>query len=409
MISLAEIPKKAEGGHAAWLDDPSLFVRWRDPVSGVESFILQARVAPFQQSFYYVNPSLSQNGRYYWFYCAFPPASARSLAVLDLVDGTLRHFPESQFIEASPCVDESTGQVYWSNEKGIWALSPSAGSRPELVNRFAPDFQGNRTVYRYATHHTFSPDRKALNIDAEVGNDLYLGHAPLNGDPIVIWQTLEPGFNHAQFNPVDENLQLIAQDHYMDRATWKIRFYEIRLWLIRKGGVLRPVYPEKSKGDYEAVLPTGHHLIPESRRVTDCRNMHGHEWWGRDGKHIWYMHYGRGVERLKLGETSPELIWPHTIMSHAHADRNELFLTADIVPPDDPYNRQVLFRNLTTEKTVEIVSHMPEVPDFIRTYHVHPHPQFCLNDSLICYTTLVRGKADIAFVRVADLIERTKK
>ena len=36
-----------------------LFTPWRDPVSGVESFILTARVAPVQQSFYYVTPSLT--------------------------------------------------------------------------------------------------------------------------------------------------------------------------------------------------------------------------------------------------------------------------------------------------------------------------------------------------------------
>ena len=36
-----------------------LFTPWRDPVSGVESFILTTRVAPVQQSFYYVTPSLT--------------------------------------------------------------------------------------------------------------------------------------------------------------------------------------------------------------------------------------------------------------------------------------------------------------------------------------------------------------
>lgn len=402
-----EVGENLDGGSCSWLDSSSLFVQWQDPKSKVVSYILKPRVAPFQQSFYYTNPSLTKDGRFYWFYCAYPPSSVKTLAVIDFYKQMIHHFPETQFQEASPCVDEETGVVYWSNDKGIWSLEPFPHSEPRLVNRFDPKFQGNRQVYRYATHLTFSADRRSLHIDAEVGNDLYLGSAPLNGDPLDIWQRLDPGFNHAQFNPTDNDLQLVAQDHYMDRSTWRIRFYENRLWMIRRGGNLSPVYPEKPIGECDAILHTGHQLTDESRRVSDCRGMHGHEWWGRDGRSIWYLHYGRGVERLALDSNEPELIWPHDILSHAHSDRLERYLIADVVPPNDAINRHVIFRNLSNGATVDVVSYMPEVTGFLTRYHVHPHPQFCLDDTLICYTTTVLGRVDVAFVKVADLITET--
>jgi hypothetical protein len=410
-MNAAIVNSKVSGSIVSAFDNEELFTPWVDPKSGVKSHILTARVALLQQSFYFLNPSLTKDGRYYWFYCAFPPSGARTLAVADFALGKIHHFPDTQFAEAAPCVDERNGRIYWSNDKGIWSRTPHPASEAQLVNRFDPAFQGNRPVRRYATHHTFSSDRSALNVDAEVGNDLYLGQAPLNGEPIVVWQKLPPGgygYNHAQFHPTDNDLQLLAQDHDTDRATWKVRFLENRLWTIRRGGELRPVYAEKPAGDYHGIMHSGHLLIAESRPIEDCRGMHGHEWWGRDGRHIWYIHYGKGVERLALGATTPELVWPHDTLSHAHSDFDERSLVADVIPPDDPANRRVLFRNLATERTVEIVSHFPDVTGLFSRYHVHPHPQFCLHDQLICYTTTVLGKIDVAFARVNDLMQATE-
>lgn len=34
---------------------------------------------------------------------------------------------------------------------------------------------------------------------------------------------------------------------------------------------------------------------------------------------------------------------------------------------------------------------------------IHPHPQFCLNDRYICYTTNVLGRVDVALTPVEAL------
>ena len=67
-------------------------------MSGIESFILSAaRVAPIQQSFYFTNTSFSNDGRFLWLYCAFPPGGdayyGRQLAIVDLEGQRVGVFP----------------------------------------------------------------------------------------------------------------------------------------------------------------------------------------------------------------------------------------------------------------------------------------------------------------------------
>jgi len=397
----------------ASLEDTKLFTRWADPKSGVESYILTARVAPLQQSFYYVNSSITNDGRYFWFYCAFPPSGSahngRTLAFIDFHEGKICHCPETQFSHASPFVDDVTGVVYWCNETGIWKREPRADAEPELVNRYAADFVKRRRVWRYATHLTLSADRTHFQIDGEVGNEWYVGRAPLDGSEIEIWQTFDRSYNHAQFNPVDPDLVLLAQDFYVDRIHWEYHPYENRLWTIRKGEKARAVY-EKSPEGYKGVRQDGALVNGAARKVSDCRAMHSHEWWSADGLSIWYVHHGPdyGVERVKVGCAEPELVWPHATISHAHSDKTDQFLVGDSLPPQDATDRRVTFRNTRTERDINLVSFMPDMTGDELRYHIHCHPRFCFDDRLICYTTTVLGRVDVAFTRVEDLLEKTQ-
>jgi len=393
------------------LESSPLFTHWKDPQSGVQSFLLSKRVAPLQQTFYFVNTSFSNDGRYYWFYCAYPPAGSanqgRSLAVIDFHENRVHHYPESVFTDASPAVDPATGEVYWCAGLEIWKRRPEPDATPVLVNRFPSELARNRRPWRLATHMTFSADHQALNLDVEIGNEWYIGHAPLNGGEFVLWQKFDHCYNHAQFSPVDANLQLIAEDHSVNPLTGDIIHYENRLWVIRHGEQARPLFPKPLSAHAHLRGGNPHYVGDTPHQVTDERSMHGHEWWGRDGRHVWYVHYHRGIERLRLGESEPELVWPHHSLSHAHADAAEKYLVADCIPDEDPSMRQVLFRNLTTGREVNIVSRLPLLPPGLTRYHVHPHPQFCLQDRLIAYTTLVRGVVDVAFVPVESLLAQT--
>lgn len=87
---------------------------WTDPETRVTSYILDRRVAPYQQSFYFVNRSMTDDGRYLWFHCISPPARhmlyGASLGVWDIEQGTVNRYPETQFLDASPLVDTRSGE-----------------------------------------------------------------------------------------------------------------------------------------------------------------------------------------------------------------------------------------------------------------------------------------------------------
>jgi hypothetical protein len=367
-----------------------LLVPWHDPVSGVESLILNERVAPFQQCFYFTIESFSADGRYLWFYCAFPPGGdayyGKQLAVVDFVDQTVRLFPETQFADASPFVDLENGEVYWTTMLDLWKRGPQLEQKPILVNVFPNEYARNRRPLRVATHLTRSADKKSFAIDAQVGREWLLGDMPLNGDPFRLWQTFDRCYDHAQFSPVDSDLILLAQDAWHDPVTGEKGDVEDRMWLLRRGEKAQPMFPDSPS------------------------NMRGHEWWASDGKHVWYVHYGKGVARVPVNGTQSELVWELEKASHAHCDAAGRYIVADCIPPDHSESR-VVFLNRETDRAIDVVSDMPypepEISAWQRKYHVHPHPRFCLNDSYIIYTTTVRGMVDLALVSVAQLAEKT--
>ena len=60
-----------------------LFTPWTNPDTGVTVYLLTQKVAPLQQTFYYVNDGMTRDGRYLWFYCAFPPSALKTLGGID--------------------------------------------------------------------------------------------------------------------------------------------------------------------------------------------------------------------------------------------------------------------------------------------------------------------------------------
>ncbi len=371
-----------------------LFSRWTNPSSGVTSLVLTKRIAPVQQSFYYTHPSFSADGRFLWFRVGNPPQggmhSVQTLAVADLQNGELRAYPETQFPAESVMVDDLTGEIYWTNQFDVWKRGPHAGDRAVCVGSVPQELADGR-LSLLATHPTFSADRKSLNIDARFiranGTPVcFIGELPLNGSAFQLWQKVEDQYlDHGLFSPVDPTLQLIAHEFWPDaERTGKpcdsTTPYH-RIWLIRRGGKIEPLLKE----------PVTHS---------------GHEWWSADGQHIWYVHYGVGVKKVDVATREETLVWPGHL-SHAHCDKTGRYLVADRMDHPGNPDCHVLFHDTVTGKTVEIVNRGPLSPHLTRCTHLHPHPQFCLNDRYICYTTTVYDRVDVALVSVDELMART--
>lgn len=368
------------------IEQSPLFTRWQDPISGVESLILTRRVAPLQQSFYFTNPSLTNDGRYLWLYCAFPPGGdayyGRQLAVVDFEEQTLRHFPETQFMDASPCVDPNNGEVYWVTGLGIWKRGPRPEDTATQVAGFPKELAKDRRPLRIATHLTLSADKKAFAIDAQIGSEWFLGDLPVNGSsPFRLWQKFDRCYNHTQFSPTDPDLLLTAQDGWNDASTGQKGDTQDRLWLARRGEKARPIFPNAPS------------------------NIRGHEWWGADGIHVWYIDYDQGTEKVNILTGERTVVWPGR-PCHSHCDQNGEYLVSDFNSTERERFR-VAFLNIQTGREIDIASSLPPLPYARSAYHIHPHPQFCMNDQYICYTTNAFGSVDVAIVSVAQLLERT--
>jgi hypothetical protein len=216
-----------------------------------------------------------------------------------------------------------------------------------------------------------------------------VGEIPIDGTPVRVWQKFNRCHNHGQFNPTDPDLQLIAQDGSTHPVTGESYGIDNRMWLIRAGEPAFPIFPKRGS------------------------TMQGHEWWSADGERVWYVHYHHGIECVDIKnirpgmkeDPEPTFAWSLPHASHAHADSQERWIVADCLPPEESESC-VLFHDRETGRTTPIASFMPYLSSGMSKYHIHSHPQFCLNDEYICYTTLVLGQVDVAFVSVRHLLDQ---
>jgi hypothetical protein len=174
---------------------------------------------------------------------------------------------------------------------------------------------------------------------------------------------------------------LLAQDNWNDPTTGETGVLADRIWLLRRGQEARPLFSDASSTN------------------------RGHEWWGGDGRHVWYVDYASGVEKVDIKTNERTLVWPGG-MWHAHANHEGTLLVADRWTASPPQVAQVAFFDTRSGREVTIVSHMPAPPAPLEmvAYHLHPHPQFCAGGRFVCYTTTVLGRVDVAITRTDDLV-----
>ena len=365
-----------------------LFTRWRNPASGVESLILTERPAPVQRQFYFTNQNMTDDGRFMWVSCSYPPAGGRYavpvLAAVDFESDEMRVCHETQYSGESPLVDRLSGEVYWTNNLDLWKRGPEPDDRPVLVNSFPRELTRGRKPNHIASDLSFSADRKSVNLNAEFGKEEWMvGDIPLDGSPVRIWQSSDSRDVHCQFSPTDPDLQLLVRDYWGKcPEAFDPQFRYHRMFLLRRGQKPEPLLAE----------PITHQ---------------GHEWWDPDGEHIWYVHYGVAVKKVNIATREEESPWPGHL-SHAYADHSGQYLVADMMADPGNPDCHVVFRNLATGREIEIVNNPPLAPGLTQCTHLHPHPQFCQNDKYVCYTTTVHDRVDLALVATKELIANTQ-
>lgn len=372
------------------------FERHQDPQTGALYFTLTTHVASQQQSFYFVNPSMTDDCRYLWFYCSFPPAMYRTLGLVDFDADEVHHFPETEFI-GGPLVDLHSGDVLFAGHQGFFRRSPRPAEPLEEICAVPDALRKYGAPSSLGTHLTFSPDRQEIFIDARSGDRFIAGSLALDTGAFTPWREWDYCRNHAQFNPVNRDLVLMAEDHFLgkaDGAFHPIRYNEkgefMRLWTVQRDGG-ETMYPPL-----------------DGQRAT-------HEWWSADGRKIYYCKYtmeagNNGVSRIDLDTGAHEVVAPVRAW-HAFSSRDESYLVFD---ENEVFYRgtpsKVGLYNVSTGKSIYIVSNNPALAPRSQpsSYHLDPHPQLVGDERYVAFTTSVLGRADVALAPVAPLLAATR-
>ncbi|MBP0447228.1 hypothetical protein J8J14_20855 [Roseomonas sp. SSH11] len=357
-----------------------LFRSWICEESGVGRYLLRSGGGGGQQSLYFTKPCCDDGFNYLWF--AWSRANGghawggRMLGLVDLVQGEMRLLAELAFTDGSLAVLPETGDILWCNTSSVFRREPLLRCRPQRLGGLPVEMTRNRFVRRVATQLSVSGDGRKVFLDSQIGQRVVMATLDMETGGYEPHFSSAHVFNHAQFSPCEPDLVLLARDDDTDFTTGQSTPYDHRMFLYRLGGELTPIGPSG--------------------------RSFGHEVWSADGKYIWFLDFRAGVMRLTVSSGEVELIWPG-VGWHAQASRCGRYLVAD-----HRINRgtgySVRFVNCMTGKEVEIARMLVPTEDLL---HTHPHPRFGARDSVITYTTTVRGRADLAVVPVASLLAAT--
>ncbi len=377
--------------------------------SGVVSYILTTRVAPVQQSLYFKNTCMSDDGRYLWFRCVFPPAVYQIMAVLDFESDEITvHYETSGPRETLPQVDTRNGDIIHANGVGLYRIKPDDTENYEtiatssvitktVIDRFQKNLKGDRPanglkpsyVVWDASHRYILVDTQFTTGGSKVGTiDLETGE-------YTFWTMVEDRkYCHAEICPTNPDIGIVAEDFYIDPATG-----EYKLIRTLPDGTLCRIVLVSKDGKAEVIPPM------YKTRAT-------HEWWSYDGKSIYSVDMTMGLCRYTLDDKKWELRVPGKAW-HGHSSKDDKYYVSDIDLVEQNFRgceSAVRFYNYETKKDIMIITKNPRwnEPDKQNSFHMDPHPGFTCNDNYIAHTVTVDGHIDVALTPTAQLIEMTK-
>ncbi len=382
-----------------------------DPISGAKIAVLSTRMAQIQKGFYFVNSGWSDDGRYLWFFCNFPPAEGGCAAVIDFLTDEIRLFNEVR--GSGHMVDHRTGEIYWATKSGIYKRAPHEDCKTTLVAAM-PTYIANMRVAEAGTHIKYTSDYKELITDIQTSEGSVIGSFDVVSGAFTEWYRTVPGikYNHAQVNPVDKDLCMCAHEFTGNTPPALVDGVYPRLQLIGRDGKRTMLKPYKNFG--------------------------GHEFWAPDGKSIYYQNsryrdFGSGevcgceigtLLQDMLDGSEPKVICEVNIPGgagvwHAHCSSDQKYFVMDGAYPTGEFPlfrgcaTTVHFYNRETGKLFQFLTKNPIVEgwslDNQGIYHIDPHPHFCMKDKYITFTTTICGRVDVAIVATEELIQATSE
>jgi len=377
--------------------------------SGVVSYILTTRVAPVQQVFYFTNTSMTNDGRYLWFLCTYPPSTTQICAVLDFeTDEITVHHETAGPRETLPQVDVDNGDIILGNGRGMYRIHPndtenfeeiatSAVISRTVVDRFQKNLMGDKPgAGLKPSHLLWDNSKKKVLIDSQITlKGTRVGTIDVETGEYTPWlESEDVRYNHAAICPTNPDIGLLAEDFYVDVATG-----EYKLIRTLEDGTLCRIILATKDGRAEVIPPMF------KTRAT-------HEWWSYDGKAIYSVDMTMGLCRYDLEKKEWELRVPGKAW-HGHSTMDEKYYVSDIDLVEQNFRgceSAVRFYNYETKKDVYIITKNPRAntPEKQNPFHMDPHPGFTCNDKYVTHTVTVDGHIDVAITPVDQLIEMTK-
>ena len=372
----------------------SLFRRHVEPSSGVVSYILDTRIAENQQSLYFTQQSMTDDGRFIVFdVSGGERGNRKSLAVIDFLADKLEPLEVRGSI---PFLDPVTANLYWFEKDGLYRLAlPVEPRQKEKLCDIPKELrEAGEKIRGLATHLTMTQDRRKVFMDARVDDRFIQGVLDIASGDFEIWGEETLCVNHGQFNPANDRLALCA--------------HEVS-WTDGKG-------VEHRIQNIDGVYPRLLLVEPEGKRriIPPVNNYATHEYWAPDGKGFYYCSHGAeyGVIYCDLASGEQQRLAPiHA--AHATMTANHQYFTYDYSV--GPWYRgcawQVGFYNAASKKEVFLFASLPAFNDKENQSKLHPdpHPQFvCGEKYIICTINHGDGRMDLSVTPVAPLLELTK-
>ena len=376
-----------------------LFTKVIDPQSGVPHYVLTERKTAYQQGFYFVNNSMSHDGRYLWFYAVPNPVYTtmdRNLGYVDFLSDEVVICYDVLFDDASPYVDPDTGDVYYAKGRKIYKHEPKKDKMAEVVCTVnIPGY-----ILKLATHLTMTSDKKHFFLDVNREDfGCMQGLVNIETGKFTEWTRSSHNTNHGQINPQNDSLGLCAYDSFSrmsDGSKVSIPYTE--------DGIYQRLWTVTSEGERK-MHPAMH-------------NYATHEWWSADGKKIYYCCDKQGIYGKNIETGEDIAILEGVDPWHAHCTKDESLFIYDEKKLERYGGKwyrgcpaALNFLNRRTGKSLVVVTEMPEngfTPDNQTAYHIDPHPRFSENEKYVIFSTTELGGCDLAVASVDELVALTK-
>ena len=362
------------------------FTPYRDPKSGIVSYILTEKVAPLQRHFYFAQPSMTADGKYLWFLCFNPPAKYMTLGVvsLDPENPFIKSFPYAAPQGGSPCITPEGDGVYFGVDNSVYKLDLD-GNLTRVIT-VGSEITHARPIDRLFTHASISADGKYIAMDMKIADHVYMSIGNLSTGEIKLLNKYGREYNHAMFSPTDPNLILLDQDWWRDRNSGEYFPIDNRMWLINTDATrFEPVVPSMFYG-------------------RDGTEM-AHDYFSGDGYVCW-SDYLCGAYECDLETRTPLRVWKRPII-HSHCSKHREYFVGDYTPYSwKTKGCSVIFYDRMTNKEIDIFSNMPYPEIWAdRYYHVDPHPQFCTEDTfIVCEASVIGAEPANAITPVAEAL-----